>query len=263
MGGAWTSINAWARAEGHQVPDGQGRVGRPSAWHACLACAQAVGAVGAGLSLVAEPGLGEPGLREPVLATGPASEELQELQFTLGQGPSWDAAASGTPVLVDDLSAPGARRRWPVFAAAAVRRGVRGMFALPVSAGATQVGVLDLYRLKSGPLTGDELADVLAYTDAVLVLVLDDRPGITPPLDQLDHAGFIERRAQVHQAAGMVSVQLGAGVTDALARLSAYAFVHDRPVTQVAADVVARRLRFHSGDDAEDDGTSCGPTASR
>ena len=42
----------------------------------------------------------------------------------------------------------------------------------------------------------------------------------------------------------MVSVQLGVSVTEALIRLRAYAFSHDRPLRDVAEDVVARRLRF-------------------
>ncbi len=47
----------------------------------------------------------------------------------------------------------------------------------------------------------------------------------------------------VHNAAGMVSVQLGISVTEALIRLRAYAFSNDRLLTDVADDVVARRLR--------------------
>jgi AmiR/NasT family two-component response regulator len=48
----------------------------------------------------------------------------------------------------------------------------------------------------------------------------------------------------VHNAAGMVSVQQGISVTDALIRLRAYAFTRDRPLTEVAQDVVDRKLRL-------------------
>ena len=51
-------------------------------------------------------------------------------------------------------------------------------------------------------------------------------------------------RAVVHQATGMVSVQRGVVVDDALALLRAYAFAEDRPVGDVAADVVGGVLRF-------------------
>ena len=48
----------------------------------------------------------------------------------------------------------------------------------------------------------------------------------------------------VHQASGMVSVQLDVSLAEALVRLRSYAFGSDRLVAEVAKDVVARRLRF-------------------
>lgn len=57
--------------------------------------------------------------------------------------------------------------------------------------------------------------------------------------------------AEVHQAAGMISVQLGVAVLDALVRLRAYAFSHDQAITTVARAVMERRLRFRPDGDAE------------
>ncbi|MFD0630267.1 ANTAR domain-containing protein [Catenulispora yoronensis] len=51
-------------------------------------------------------------------------------------------------------------------------------------------------------------------------------------------------RAEVHQATGMISVQLGVSLAEALVRLRAHAWAADRLLADVAADVVARRLRF-------------------
>ena len=47
----------------------------------------------------------------------------------------------------------------------------------------------------------------------------------------------------------MVSVQLDISVGDALARLRAYAFGVDTPITEVARDVVSRRLNFSSSEE--------------
>ncbi|MGO9148798.1 MAG: ANTAR domain-containing protein [Acidimicrobiales bacterium] len=51
-------------------------------------------------------------------------------------------------------------------------------------------------------------------------------------------------RLVVHQACGMVAVQLGVSLTEALIRLRAYSFANDRPIAAIAEDVVARRLHF-------------------
>ena len=51
-------------------------------------------------------------------------------------------------------------------------------------------------------------------------------------------------RAEVHQAAGMLSVQLEVSVSDALVRLRAHSYAEGRPLHDVEVDVVRRRLRL-------------------
>ncbi len=225
----WAAISACARREGAAV----------SLRHAVIACADGLAAAGAGLSVVRH---GAP--REPVLASAPAAEELEELQFTLGQGPCVDAAAGRGPVLVPDITWADAQRRWPAFASAAAGRGVRGMFAFPVAVGAALIGVLGVYRLQAGMLDSQELADGLVFADAVLVLALDERGGIASGPEGLADAALSARRAQVHQATGMVAAQLGVSMSDALAALRAHAYTRGRQVTDLAADVLARRVRL-------------------
>jgi AmiR/NasT family two-component response regulator len=43
----------------------------------------------------------------------------------------------------------------------------------------------------------------------------------------------------------MLTVQLGVSITEAFARLRAYAYSEDRRLADVASDIVARRLRLH------------------
>jgi hypothetical protein len=111
-----------------------------------------------------------------------------------------------------------------------------------VAVGAALIGVLDVYRLRAGPLSTQELADGLAYADAVLVLVLNEQGGIPP--DGVTAAIVSERRAEVHQATGMVAAQLGVSVTDALAALRAHAYAHGLRLSDLATAVVARRVRL-------------------
>ena len=245
-GRVWASINARASADD----------AHPVLWHVCFVCAELLAADGAAVSVTSGPGT-----LEPLFTTDAPSEELEEIQYTLGQGPSYDACTTDGPVLVPDLAASSAAARWPMFAPAAVARGIRAMFAFPVTVGAARVGVLRVHRRTPGALSAGELADALTCADAVLELALDDRAGVA--VYDTAYPGYIEltdRRMEVHQAAGMVSVQLDIHVTDALARLRAYAYVHDRRLMDVAADVVARRLRF-APDEADGSGlTSDGDT---
>jgi hypothetical protein len=182
--------------------------------------------------------------RETMYASDPVAAEVEELTLTLGEGPGVDALTGG-PALVADLIAADCLARWPVFAPAALHAGVRAVFALPLQVGAIRLGVLDLYRAAPGKLDREQLADALVLADTACALLLDAprqgdrrRPNGGGP----EPAG--SPHPEVHQATGMITVQLGVSVAVALVRLRAHAYAHDRRLRDVAADVVARRLRF-------------------
>ena len=213
----------------------------PQAVAAQAAAALGVDGICAGL------GTGSSGL---VLAWGrePMSVALDGLQFALGQGPGLDAAA-GAPVLVADLEAAAAR--WPVFVPAATELGVRALFALPLRIGAISVGVLSAHRAVPGPLADGALADAFALAEAVTLSLLHQQSIGTEragPPGEWPRAGLETNRAEVHQATGMISVQLGVSLAEALLRLRAYTYADGRAIAEVAADVVARRLRFDDRD---------------
>jgi hypothetical protein len=208
--------------------------------HVCDAAVAGVRVDGAGLTVMAGPTV-----REVVHATDPVAARLEEFQLTFGQGPCVDAFERG-PVQAGDLEAAHCLARWPVFAPAALGIGARAVFALPLRIGAIRLGVLDLYRTRPGALTPGELADALIFADTATVLALDgaDRANRAGQADRVDPSGMSTDQAVVHQATGMVSVQLGVSVNSAFAQLRAYAFAHDRRLSEVATAVVDRRLRF-------------------
>jgi ANTAR domain-containing protein len=115
------------------------------------------------------------------------------------------------------------------------------LFAVPLQWGTVNLGVLDLYRKASGSLSGAQLRDAMSAADMAALMFLGVR---TDPGDGtwLDHSLY--GRVKIHQATGMVLVQLGVSATDALARLRAYAFAEQLLLSDVAHDVVSGRLRF-------------------
>lgn len=203
-----------------------------------------LGVTGAGISMVTKAGN-----RGVVCATDDVSARIEDLQFTLGEGPCVDAVHNGAPVLVDDLDTPGdiAVDRWPTFMQAATADGVRALYAFPLRIGAITVGALDLYRDKPGDLSDSALSAALLAADAAALALLR--------LESDHDDAFAEvlgsrstYQLQVHQATGMVQVQLGVKTEEAFLMLRARAFASGRPLADVATDVVARRIRF-SGED--------------
>ncbi|WP_194892507.1 ANTAR domain-containing protein [Catenulispora pinisilvae] len=173
---------------------------------------------------------------------------LEDLQFTLGEGPSRDAVVTGVPVLTPDLA--DALARWPAFTPAAMGLGARALFVFPLRIGAIGVGTMLAHRRAPGALAAAQIADALALADAVTLALLH-RQWSTPEDGGQPGPGWaqpVTYRAEVHQATGMVSVQLEVNLAEALVRLRARAWAEDRPLADVAADVVARRLRFNASD---------------
>jgi ANTAR domain len=230
------------------------RGGRVSAGDACAAAVVAVEVTGAWLSAVrgAEAG-------HLMRATDEVSEQLAELQLTLGEGPCRDASVSGGPVLASDLAEMQAVRRWPVFAPAARQAGAAAIFAFALQVGAIRAGVMGLYRERPGSLSAFQLGDALIFADTATLLLLDAQDRATgDPVPQTGPGGqpadLALHRAEIDQATGMLTEQLGVGIADAFVRLRAYAYVNDLRLTDVARDIVARRLRLHPDPDSSEDG---------
>jgi hypothetical protein len=232
-----------------------GRGRRVGVADACAVAVTAARVSGAGLTVMTRTDSGR-----VVCVTDDVSARVEELQLTLGEGPCVDAYASRAPVLSPDLRAQGALRRWPAFAPAAKEVGAASVYAFPLLMGTVRLGVMDLYHREPRSLASDELRDVLALADTATMLLLgrethrDDSFGEASTSLLSEREGY---RAEIDQATGMISVQLDVDVEEAFVRLRAYAYAEDRRLTDVARDVVARRLRFSTDSDpgpGRDDG---------
>lgn len=164
----------------------------------------------------------------------------EELQLTLGEGPTYESYRRGQPVLVDDLAAD--QTDWAMLGRDAGDAGIRAIFSFPLRSGAAEFGALTLYRDQPGPLEDGQYADALVFARVVLDLLLMAQ--VEPATGDLNDL-FTQDRSlpwQVHQATGMASVQLGISLRDAMAVLRGEAFSSGRSLSETAGDVVAGRL---------------------
>jgi hypothetical protein len=195
-------------------------------------------AAGAGLSVVAKDS--QVGL---LVAADPVSERLEELQVVLGEGPCVDAAAGRRPVLVADLGQEGPHR-WPIYAAAVHEAGFRAVFTFPLQFGAAQLGVLDLFRTQPGHLSAAELQRAFALADDAVMILLDGQERGASADDPQPLEETLAAPSELFQAQGMVMVQIGGSLAEAMARIRAHAYAENRRLIDVARDVVTRKLWF-------------------
>lgn len=209
------------------------------------ACARMLGLDGLGLLLA--PGGSS---AELVQSYGEHTLALEDLQQVQGQGPSLDAARHGTLMLLPDMgdTSAFATDRWPGLPGAIEELNVRAVFSFPLRIGIIALGALTGHRTRPGPMSTDQLSDAFGLADTIAqVAITTAAHAELPHIPLLDDPGL--HFAEVHQATGMLADQLRTDCDHALIRLRGYAFSHDRPLLDVARDVLARRLRLDDNGD--------------
>jgi hypothetical protein len=198
--------------------------------------------------------------RELIYATDRLAQQLDELQYTIGEGPCFDAYLDDKPQFHPKLIDGGKPSRWPTFAADATELGAHALFAFPVPDGQGPMGVLELYRRRAGRLDAAECAAVVSCTAEIAQRLLanweehlDRFDSVEEAIDAAATTGVAPTkdanpftRTQIHIAGGMVAVQLDIEPDEGVDRLRAYAYACGRRISAVAADIVARRLTLQA-----------------
>jgi hypothetical protein len=222
-----------------------GQRGAKAADRLCQACVALFDVDAAAISLILE------GKTAATLGSSDVTARtLDELQFTLGEGPCLDSVAQRKPVLVVDLADPD-DRRWPAFGPAMLAHRVRGVYAMPVVLAGEYVGALDLFRKQPGQLDRGDLTGAIAAAELAGIPLLDLLNGdlqaaATDPASNAWAELNALSRAEVSQATGMLVAQLEIDPAEALVRLRAHAYATGRSATDVARDILDRRLKLES-----------------
>jgi hypothetical protein len=204
----------------------------------CEVSASLAGAEGAGIMLMSERYQ-----HGSVCHSNAVSALIDDLQFSLGEGPGLDAYYGAAPVLEPDLTNP-QTGRWAAFAPSAVAAGVRSIFGFPLQVGGFRVGALNLYRNHPGALDDDQHADTLVMAGVAARALVAMQVDVALDSSEVGLEVRPKVRLVIHQASGMAAGQLHVSVEEALYRLRAYAFGNGRSLEATARDVMARRLRF-------------------
>ena len=199
----------------------------------CRAAAQNLAAVGVVVGLMSE--AGSVGV---VASADDHSAEFDELQFTLGEGPSHDAFRLRRPVLIADLGSPEGEA-WPIYRVSALEAGVSGVFAFPLHIGASAFGVFTIYISNAGPLDYQQLRMAITFAEIATEILLD---ADSTSSDGSLHPGVeaaLSYRTEIYQAQGFVMVQLDISLTEALVRMRAHAFSHDQTLAELATLIMS------------------------
>ena len=173
-----------------------------------------------------------------VASSDPVARRIGEAVFTAGEAPGLDAFEHSRPVFAPYLLEEGPSR-WPGFVDAVCDSGMRACFSLPLHVGAARLGVLELYADVPGPLQPDQVSWCLTFADLAIELLLEAPPPSSAGVANAAISQALDRRSEIYQAQGMVTVDLGVGLAEALALMRAHAFARDLSLVDVAREIIA------------------------
>jgi GAF domain-containing protein len=200
-----------------------------------VACVELLDVDAAGVLLI-----DEQGRLTPVAATHDGSENLENLQIMIKEGPCLDAVSSVEPVHCADLDDEA--WRWPAFAGQARREGFRAAHAEPVALRAEVVGGLNLFRREPGPVsaTDQRIAHFLATAAAIGILHRRTQRDAETVNQQLEFA--LKSRVVIEQAKGILAERHRLDLATAFTRLRGHARSRSQPLTSVARAVLEGSL---------------------
>jgi len=165
-------------------------------------------------------------------ASDEPARAAQELEFLLGEGPARDATREVRAVTA---SGPVMSDRWPGYGPALTELGIEEVSAVPLGMVGTCVGALTVFDAAPRTTGTDTFASVADVLTRTMILTPEGDPELF---------GGTDLRALVHQAAGMVAVQLDCPVADALELIKARAFADGVSAHSVAGRIVRGELRL-------------------
>ncbi len=185
-------------------------------------------------------------------ASTPVGRTLIEAEALVAEGPCLEACHSEVAVEESALAAHDLNR-WFLYAPLAVAAGAQAVFAFPMRIGAVRLGALLVFRDTAGELTESQSRDgyLMASVSARAVLALQAGAPRGQLAIELDGAATFD--ALVQQAAGMISVQGGFSVGDALVLLRSHGFAEGVSSLDLAARVVERTVRYDRATDSWED----------
>jgi transcriptional regulator with GAF, ATPase, and Fis domain len=198
-------------------------------------CVSLLGVTAAGLLLADQRG------NLSVIAASAEETRLLELfQLQADEGPCLDCYRTGLPVSVADLATQSTR--WPRFVQEAEEDGFRSVHALPMRLREETIGTLNLFGASTSALDGPALRIAQALADVATIGILQERAIHRGEVlaEQLQTA--LNSRVVIEQAKGLLAAAGNVSVGEAFMRLRSYARNNNRRLSELALDIVDRRV---------------------
>jgi GAF domain-containing protein len=173
-----------------------------------------------------------------IAASTEQARVVELFQVQNDEGPCVDCYRTGEVVIVSNISADPAAARWPQFAAATAEMGFAGVHAIPMRLRDQVIGTLNLFRSAPHGLTPAVAVAGRALVDVATIGILQERAVHQQEVIAGQLQVALNSRVMIEQAKGILAERLRTTPDDAFIILRRHARDLNRPLTQLAGDVI-------------------------
>jgi AmiR/NasT family two-component response regulator len=171
-----------------------------------------------------------------VVFTGPLAVELDERQYTDGQGPCTDAAFTGATIVVDATSGPSS---YPGFARAAARRGITNTLSVGMAIPQPNTAALNMYSGADHPISKNSIAAAEEFASYAAVAITNAALYHAATDTALQMNAALQSRATIEQAKGVIMGRQHCTADEAFHALSRTSQNRNQKLHAVAGAIVA------------------------
>ena len=186
--------------------------------------------------------VGNSGYLELAASTSESNRVVEAMQLAAEAGPCIESFETGTSVSVPDIRVHTAR--WPEFASIALEQGFFAVHAIPLRLRDTRIGALNLMRTSLGELGADDVLAAQAFADVATIGILQHRALSDSGRLNLQLQFALDSRIVIEQAKGVVANSHLISMDEAFALIRSYARSNHLSITEVASQLVDRRLKL-------------------
>lgn len=171
---------------------------------------------------------------EMVAATSHQARDLEIMQLQMNDGPCLEAMQTGQPAIETTPDAIVAH--WSQAGPVIVAAGYLAAHAYPMTWRGANLGGLNLFHERPGPLSGEKTRLAQAFADMCTAAVIQGEP--SEPQTNVGRTRAFAARTVVEQAKGVLAQQTGLSVADAYDLLLARSREHGTTLTATAAAIL-------------------------
>jgi GAF domain-containing protein len=179
------------------------------------------------------------GTLQLVAASTEQARVVELFQIQNDEGPCLDSYRTGQPVIVPDIADSQATARWPKFAPAAHEMGFAAVHAIPMRLRDQVIGTLNLFGSAPDGLDPAVARAARALVDIATIGILQERASREQGIVAGQLQVALNSRVIIEQAKGILAERLHVTPDHAFLILRDYSRNNNRPLTQLAGDVIA------------------------